>query len=371
MEITAAVVNQIGGPFSVETVTLDDPAAGEIVVEVAGVGLCHTDLAARDGHLPFPLPGVFGHEASGVVVDIGPAVTKVSKGDKVALTFNSCGQCVQCQKGEPSYCSQFMAFNFAGARPDGTSPLHLGSTSLGSEFFGQSSFATHAIAHERNVVKLPYDAPLALVGPLGCGIQTGAGAVLNSLNCQPGSSLLILGGGSVGLSAVLAAAVREVSPVIVVEPHQQRRDLATALGATHAIDPADGPLAEQVRAIIGSGVNYAIDTTGIVGVLEQAVAALAQRGVLGIIGVPSDPTAALPVNLIQSQLLGLTVTGIVEGDSVPDVFIPELLELHRTGRFPFDKLITTMPFGEINEAVAAQQGGEAVKIVLVHDGAGA
>jgi aryl-alcohol dehydrogenase len=367
MEITAAVAAKLGAPFSVETVTLDCPAADEIVVEIAGAGLCHTDLAARDGHLPFPLPGVFGHEGSGVVVDVGPDVTKVRRGDRVALTFNSCGQCVQCRMGEPSYCREFMALNFAGARRDGSSTLHLGDAPLGCEFFGQSSFATHAIAHQRNVVKVPDDAPLALVGPLGCGVQTGAGAVLNSLNCQPGSSLLVLGGGSVGLSALLAAALRELSTIVVAEPLEQRRELAIALGATHVIDPADGPLADQVRAIIGSGVDYAIDTTGVVGVLEQAMQSLAQRGTLGIIGVPADPAAALPVNLIQAQLLGVTITGIVEGDSVPDVFIPQLIDLHRAGRFPFDKLITTMPFADINEAVAAQHRGDAVKIVLVHD----
>ncbi|TDO46871.1 aryl-alcohol dehydrogenase [Kribbella sp. VKM Ac-2527] len=367
MEITAAVARELGGSFSLEQVTLDDPRAGEVLVEIAGVGLCHTDLAAKDGHLPFPLPGVFGHEGSGVVVAIGPGVSKVAQGDKVALTFNSCGECVQCVRGEPSYCQSFMPLNFAGVRPDGSSTLRSGDTVLGSEFFGQSSFATHAIAHERNVVKLPADAPLSMVGPLGCGVQTGAGAVLNSLDCSPGSSLLVLGGGSVGLSAVLAAGVRELGTVIVVEPLVQRRELALALGATHAIDPADGPVSEQVRAIIGRGVDYVIDTTGVVGVLEQAMLSLAQRGTVGIIGVPSDPAAALPVNLIQAQMLGATITGIVEGDSVPDVFIPQLLELHRAGRFPFDKLITTMPFARINEAVAAQHRGDAVKIVLVHD----
>jgi aryl-alcohol dehydrogenase len=367
MEITAAVAKELGGAFSLEQVTLDEPAAGEVLVQIAGVGLCHTDLAAKDGHLPFPLPGVFGHEGSGVVVDVGPGVVKIARGDKVALTFNSCGECVQCVRGEPSYCQSFMPLNFAGVRPDGSSTLRSGETVLGGEFFGQSSFATHAIAHERNVVRVPDDAPLSLVGPLGCGVQTGAGAVLNSLDCEPGSSLLVLGGGSVGLSAVLAAVVRELETIIVVEPLLQRRELATALGATHAIDPADGPLADQVRTILPGGADYVIDTTGVVSVLEQAIQALAQRGTLGIIGVPSDPTAALPVGLIQAQMLGATITGIVEGDSVPDEFIPHLLELHRAGRFPFDKLITTMPFDRINEAVAAQRRGDAVKIVLVHD----
>jgi aryl-alcohol dehydrogenase len=367
MDITAAVATEIGGPFTLSTVTLDPPRADEILVRIAGVGLCHTDLAAKDGHLPFPIPGVFGHEGSGEVVEIGSAITKVKPGDKVALSFDSCGRCDQCRAGEPSYCHEFMAVNFGGARPDGTTALHGDGQDIGSGFFGQSSFATHALAHERNVVKVPDDAPLAVLGPLGCGVQTGAGAVLNSLNCPPGSSLLVLGGGSVGLSSVLAAVVRELGEIIVVEPHAGRRDLALALGATHALDPADGPLSEQVRGLLPDGVDHAIDTTGVVAVLEQAMLSLAHRGKLGIIGVPADPNAALPVNLIQAQVLGVTITGIVEGDSDPDVFIPQLLELHRAGRFPFDKLITTRPFSEINEAVAAQRNGEAVKIVLVHD----
>ncbi|MFD0311012.1 NAD(P)-dependent alcohol dehydrogenase [Streptomyces sp. NPDC127119] len=367
METTAAVAREIGGPFSLESVTLADPAADEIVVEIAGVGLCHTDLAAKDGHLPFPLPGVLGHEGSGVVVAVGDGVTKVVPGDKVVLSFNSCGRCAQCRAGEPAYCVRFMALNFAGARTDGSNTLHLGDIALGSEFFGQSSFARHAIAHERNVVKVADDLPLSLLGPLGCGVQTGAGAVMNSLDCKRGSTLLVLGGGSVGLSAVMAAAVRELATVIVVEPHAQRRDLALSLGATHAVDPAVGPLAEQVRAILPDGVDHAIDTTGIVPVLEQAMLSLANRGRLGIIGVPADPSAALPLNLIQAQVIGVTVLGIVEGGSDPDVFVPYLLDLYRAGRFPFDKLITTRPFSEIDEAVEAQHRGEAVKIVLVHE----
>ncbi|NKQ54042.1 NAD(P)-dependent alcohol dehydrogenase [Amycolatopsis sp. K13G38] len=365
MQITAAVAAETGGTFTLERVTLDDPGPGEVLVEIAGVGLCHTDLAAKDGHLPFPLPGVFGHEGSGVVTAVGEGVGKVRPGDKVALSFNSCGRCTQCTANEPAYCQEFMARNFAGARPDGSATLHRDGQALGSEFFGQSSFATHALAHERNVVKVPDDAPLELVGPLGCGVQTGAGAVLNSLDCRAGSTLLVLGGGSVGLSAVLAGVVRELGRIIVVEPHAARRDLALSLGATDVLDPAAGPLPEQVRAITAEGADYVIDTTGIADVLGQAMLALAHRAKVGIIGVPADPEAALALNLIQAQVLGVRVMGIVEGDSDPDVFIPELLELHRGGRFPFDKLITTMPFTRINEAVAAQHRGEAVKIVLI------
>ncbi|WP_063007672.1 NAD(P)-dependent alcohol dehydrogenase [Nocardia kruczakiae] len=364
MEIKAAVLGGVGEKFSVERVELGAPAADEVVVEIVGVGICHTDLAIRDGHLPFPLPGVVGHEGSGTVVAVGAEVSSVAVGDAVAVSFNSCGSCVQCDDGAPAYCANFMAYNFGGVRPDGSSALAQDGKTLGSNFFGQSSLATHAVAHERNVVKLPDDAPVEIVGPLGCGIQTGAGAVMNSLDVQAGSSLVVAGGGAVGLSAVLAAVVREARVIIVVEPHESRRELALDLGATHAIDPSAGPVSEQIRAIVPEGADYAIDTTAIQGVLVQLVLSLGAQGVLGMIGVPSDPEAALPVPVIPLLLQGLSVRGITEGDADPHAFIPQLLDLHREGRFPFDKLITTMPLAQINEAVEAQHRGEAVKVVL-------
>ncbi|AYN37264.1 NAD(P)-dependent alcohol dehydrogenase [Streptomyces albus] len=361
------MVEQAGGAFKLETVSLEPPAADEVLVEIAGVGLCHTDVAVAQGHLPFPLPGVLGHEGSGTVAAVGSDVRKVVVGDRVTLSFNSCGACAQCAKDSPAYCHQFMPLNFGGVRADSSSSLSRGGTALGGNFFGQSSFATHALANARNVVKVPDSAPLSLLGPLGCGVQTGAGAVLNSLDVDPGSSLIVTGAGPVGLSAVLAAVVRELSPIIVVEPVAQRRTLALSLGATHAIDPAEGPVSEQVRAIIPDGADYAVDTTALIPVLDQLLLSLSNHATLGTVGVPADPTAALPLNLIQSQVTGLTFKAIVEGDSDPDTFIPELLALHEAGRFPFDKLITTMPFSQINEAIAAQHRGDAVKVVLVHD----
>jgi aryl-alcohol dehydrogenase len=368
MDITAAVLDgPLGADFVLKDLTLDEPAAGEVVIEVAGVGVCHTDLAVQHGHLPFPFPGVVGHEGSGTVVAVGPGVTKVAIGDRVAATFNSCGSCAQCAAGSPSYCVEFMALNFSGARPDGSSTLHDGDTSVGSCFFGQSTFATHAIARERNVVKVADGMDLEIAGPLGCGVQTGAGAVMKSLACEKGTSLLVVGGGSVGLSAVLGAVVREVGTIIVVEPLAARRALALELGATHVVDPVDGPLSEQVRALVPSGVDYALDTTAMLPVLAEIIASLAQRGTLGMVGVPADPTSVLPVGLIEMQLRGLSFKGIVEGDSDPDVFIPELVGLHLAGRFPFDRLVTKMPFAKINDAVAAQARGEAVKVVLVHE----
>jgi aryl-alcohol dehydrogenase len=344
MEITAAVLEGLGQDFVLQELTLDDPAPDEVLIEIAGVGLCHTDLAVQHGHLPFPFPGVVGHEGSGTVVAVGRDVHKVTVGDRVAATFNSCGACTSCTSGNPSYCAEFMPRNFSGARPDGSSTLHQGGTAYGSYFFGQSTFGTHAIARERNVVKVADGLDLSLAGPLGCGIQTGAGAVMQSMACEKGSSLLVTGGGSVGLSGVLGAVVRELATIIVVEPVASRRTLALELGATHVIDPEDGPVAEQVRAIVPEGVNYALDTTAADQVINQVIASLAQLGTLGMVGVPSNPESVLTVGLI-----------------------PELVELHLAGRFPFDRLITTMPFAKINDAVGAQASGEAVKVVLVHE----
>jgi aryl-alcohol dehydrogenase len=364
MKIKAAVVQEVGAPFTLTDIELSEPAPDEVVVQIAGAGICHSDVAVQLGHLPFPLPGVLGHEGSGTVVQIGADVTSVAVGDQVAISFNSCATCPTCAKGQPAYCHNFLAYNFGGVRPDGSCGLSCAGTKLGANFFGQSSLATHALAHQRNVVKLPAGVPLALVGPLGCGIQTGAGAVFNSLDVQPESTVVVAGAGGVGLSAVLAALVREACSIIAVDLHESRRKLAVELGATHAIDPADGPLCEQIKDINPAGADYAIDTTAVPPVTEQLLASLGVQGKLGLLGVPADPQAVFPVGLFQPPLLGLTIRGIIEGDADPQTFIPYLLDLHSQGKFPFDKLITTMPLDQINEAITAQHRGEILKAVL-------
>jgi aryl-alcohol dehydrogenase len=258
-----------------------------------------------------------------------------------------------------------MQLNYAGVRADGTTPLSHGTEPVSGLFFAQSSFATYSLALERNVVKVPTDLPAELIAPVGCGIQTGAGAVLRSLDCQPGSALLVAGAGSVGLAAVMAAGVRKCATIIVVEPHASRRTLALELGATHALDPAAGPVAEQVRALVPAGVDYAIDTSGVPAVIDGLIKSMTFHGKLGLIGVPADPTATLPLSIMETLVLGITVVGIIEGDSVPEEFIPELLELYRAGQFPIDKLVTTFPFSKINDAIAAQHRGEVLKPVLI------
>ena len=365
MKITAAVARTPGADFTLETVELDEPRADEIRVRIHAVGLCHTDLVARDGAMPFALPAVLGHEGAGVVEAVGADVTKVATGDRVAITFRSCGACARCKSGDPAYCHSMPAMNYIGMRLDGSKSIHQDGADLASNFFGQSSLATHALTYERNVIKLPADMPFEVAGPMGCGIQTGAGGIMKALACEAGSSLLILGGGAVGLSAVMGAKIQGCGTVIVVEPHAVRRSLALELGATHVIDPVAEPdLAAAVRAIVAIGVDYGFDTTGRPDTLTATMACLGPKGVFGIVGIPPAGTP-MPGDLGTVLTFGQTVRGIIEGDSDPDVFLPELMTHWREGRLPLERLIKTFPLAQINEAVVAQHHGDCVKVVLL------
>ncbi|MBI1239002.1 MAG: alcohol dehydrogenase catalytic domain-containing protein [Alphaproteobacteria bacterium] len=368
MDITVAVAREGQADFSIERATLDDPRADEILVKLVAVGLCHTDIVAQTGAIA-PLPAVLGHEGSGIVEKVGSAVKKVKPGDRVGITFRSCGTCDWCQRGEAPYCLTMPLLNYAGMRPDGTKAIRTAREPLSSNFFGQSSFATYCLAYERNCVKVPDGVPLELVGPLGCGVQTGAGGIMRSLACRKGSSLLILGGGAVGLSAVMGAKVQGCGTIIVVEPHAARRALAMELGATHTIDPSASPdLPAAVKAIAPVGVDYAFDTTGIPPLQEATMTCLAPHATFGIVGI-APPGTKFPGDLMTAMTFGHSIKGIIEGDSDPDVFIPQMMALYRKGQFPFDKLITTYPFTEINRAIAEQHAGQCVKVVLVMDGA--
>ncbi|MBY8825611.1 NAD(P)-dependent alcohol dehydrogenase [Sphingomonas colocasiae] len=366
MKSIAAIAREAHRDFTIETVDIDQPRPGEVLVRIAGVGLCHTDLVARDQFIPIPLPAILGHEGAGIVEAVGDGVTKVRAGDAVILGFASCGRCPRCEEDLPSYCREFPALNYSGARGDGTTGVMLDGEQVSANFFGQSSFAGHALTHERNVVRIDADdVPLELLGPLGCGFQTGAGGVMRSLACPAGSSIAIFGGGPVGLAAVMGAVIRNCATIILVEPFAKRRDLAASLGATHVIDPAAGDVAAAIRAISPDGVEFAFETSGRESVVETALGVLTSHGLLGLVGVPPRPESSLSVNLASLITFGHRIHGIVEGDSDLDTFIPELVALYRSGRFPFDRLIETFPLDRINDAVAAQLRGDCVKAVLI------
>jgi len=364
IEIEAAVVHEESGAFEIEDVTLEEPRADEVLVRVVGAGVCHTDLIVRDQLYPTPLPAVLGHEGAGVVERVGSNVSRVEPGDRVVMSFDYDGTCPSCRDGHPAYCASFFEHNFGGARPsDESSPISQNDARVSGRFFGQSSFATHAIATERNVVPVEDDVPLAMLGPLGCGIQTGAGGVINSLDPQAGSSIAIFGAGSVGLSAVMAADVKGCTDVISVDLKENRLEKASELGATRTLNPDEvDDVVETLQADYG-GVDYALETTGVPAVAKQATDALTQRGTVGVIGAPElGAEASYDVN--DLILNGRNITGIVEGDSDPQQFIPDLIELYRQGKFPFDELITYYDFEDIEQAVADSESGETIKPVL-------
>lgn len=366
LKAIAAIAQAPGSNFVVREVDIEAPRAGEVLVEIKGVGLCHTDLIFRDQFVPMPLPAVLGHEGAGIVLAVGQGVTRVSPGDTVIVGFSSCGHCSRCDAGLPSYCREFPVLNYAGARPDGSTALACDGKRVSSHFFGQSSFASLAIAPERNVVKVDAEGlDLRILGPLACGFQTGAGSVLRSLDCPRGSSLAIFGGGPVGLAAVMAAKHRGCDRIVLIEPFAQRRALALELGATDAIDPARGDVAVQLRGIEPDGFEYILESSGNEGAMAAALGSLASHGMLGLVGVPRSAEVTLPVNVAGLITYGHRIIGIVEGDSDLDRFIPELVALHRAGAFPIERLITCFPLAAINEAVAAQAKGDCVKAVLL------
>jgi aryl-alcohol dehydrogenase len=362
--ITTAVVREQGGDFLIESGTIGEPGPREVLVRVVATGVCHTDMIIRDQYYPSPLPAVLGHEGSGVVEAVGADVRSIAPGDHVVMTFMSCGFCAPCEEGHPAHCANFFGLNFGGGRADGsTATCDAHGHVLHDHFFGQSSFGTLAIAHERNVVKVSKDAPLELLGPLGCGIQTGAGAVLVALKVTAGTSFVAFGSGAVGLSAVMAARVAGATTIIAVDVTPSRLALAKELGATHVVNSREVDAVAAIREITGGGANFTLESSGRPEVLRQAIDALAIRGTCGIVGAPKLGTeASFDVN--DALLAGKRILGIVEGDTVPQVFIPQLIELYLQGRFPFDKLVGFYPFADINQAIADSESGKTIKPIL-------
>lgn len=364
MRITAAVTESKGAPFALQDVELGALRPDEVLVEVAAAGICHTDLICRDQWYPVPLPAVLGHEGAGVVQSVGSAVTRVAAGDRVAMSFDSCGSCPICLTGRPSYCHSFFEHNFASARPaDGSSALSRDGVPIHAHFFGQSSFASHAVANERNLVKLDNEIPLEIVAPFGCGIQTGAGAVLNTLRAPAGSTLAVFGTGAVGLSAVLAGVIAGCTTIIGVDVNPGRLAVARELGATHTVDARDHDAVIEIRRITRTGVDFSLETTASPHVFRQAVDATGPTGVCGLIGAPAFGTE---VSLDMNSILvgGRTVRGIVEGDSVPAVFLPRLVRLWEEGRFPVERLMQQYDFDAIEQAAADAESGRVIKPVL-------
>jgi aryl-alcohol dehydrogenase len=364
MKTKAAVAFEKEQPLVITEIDIDEPRAGEVRVRLVASGVCHTDAIVRDQWYPTPLPAVLGHEGAGIVDAVGPGVTKVAAGDKVLMSFSHCGECANCATGRPGYCDGFFGANFGGRREDGSSSYSLDGQQISSHFFGQSSFAAYVNVPVNSLVKVPDSAPLEVLAPLGCGIQTGAGAVLNTLNPSAGSSIAIFGAGAVGLSGLLGAVIAGCTTIIAVDVHDSRLEFAKSLGATHTVNAAKEDVVERIKEITGGGVNFALETTGVPAVFTNMTYALSVRGHAAVVGAAALGTNA---NFDIGSLLpmGITVQFVVEGDSVPSSFIPKLVDLYERGQFPFDKLVKAYPFDKINEAFEDSAKGLTYKPVVV------
>jgi len=361
----AAVLEAPGAPFTTAEVELGEPGAGEVLVRIVATGLCHTDLGVQAGGIPLPLPGVAGHEGAGVVERTGPGVTSVAPGDKVILSFTSCGECPSCLAGHPAYCATWLPRNLVGAlRADDSATTTRDGEPIGGHFFGQSSFAQHAIVDERSLVVVAPDADLTVLAPLGCGVLTGFGSMWNVLQPEPGQSVAVYGTGAVGLSGLIAAALRSPAQLIAVDIVPERLELARSLGATHVVDASTEDVAARLSEITGgAGVNLSFDTTGNPQVAKGALASAGVGGTVLVCGAP-PPGTEIGVD-IQGILPGKVLRGVTMGDAVPQDLIPQLIELHASGKLPLERLQKRYSIDEVQQAAQDMAHGVTVKPVIV------
>lgn len=362
MRVTAAVIDSYNTPFQIESLELDEPREGEVQVRIVASGICHTDGLAQQADLPFPMPGVLGHEGSGVVEKLGVGVRNIQIGDHVIIGWPFCGECKHCEIGQPRYCAKLGALLAGGGRPDGTKSLSRNGEEIHSHFFGQSSFSTHVNSVASSLVVVDKKLPLHKLGPLACGISTGAGAVFNALRPGLGSTMVVYGTGAVGLAAIMAAKNTGAARIIGVDIVRSRLDLALKYGATDVINSAEiDPVAEIERLLEGKA-DYSLECSGIISVVRQAIDSVGMLGTCCLIG--GTPAGAEFTADHISTLWGKRIIGILGGETTSNQLIKGLLALHEQGRFPFDELIQEFELGQINEALEASYSGAVLKPVL-------
>ncbi|WP_208543697.1 zinc-binding dehydrogenase [Rathayibacter sp. VKM Ac-2804] len=367
----AAVLREFGAPLAVEDVDLADPGRGELLVEIDAAGVCHSDLHYLHGDLRCPLPVVPGHEGAGRVVALGPDLREgFAVGDRVALLWRpNCGRCRQCVAGRPIMCEYGPVQAASGGLLDGTSRLSAGGETV-HHLLGVSCFAERVVVPERSVVRVPDDVPAEIAAIAGCAVITGVGAVLNVIGACLGDAVVVIGAGGVGLSAVMGARAAGATTVVAVDVDADRLALARRLGATHVIDGSSGSsgggdAVEQLLALVPGGVPWVVEAVGRPETLASAVAMLQPGGTavavgLGRVGQRFD----IPVNdLVQKQK---RVVGSLYGSSIPQLDLPRIFELYRSGALPLDELVgERFALDEIGAAFAALEHGSVGRSIVV------
>jgi aryl-alcohol dehydrogenase len=359
---TLAAVSQTNGRLSLKPLQLGRLPADEVQLRLVASGICHTDVAMHAAGSRVPKPVVLGHEGAGIVEAVGSAVSGFAVGDPVIASYSYCGSCASCSAGQPAYCRHTASLNFGARRSDGSTAWQGEEGPVHSHFFGQSSFSTRCHCPASNLVKVPSDLPLERLAPLGCGFQTGAGTVLNTLHTHAGHTLAVIGVGAVGLAAVMAAKLVGARRIVAMDVHADRLAWAAELGATHTV-VSEGPgWVENLAACAPDGLDHVIDTSGHLETVRQVMQQMAPLGVCAWIS--SAKGADIPVNALHLMQGGRRIVGIHQGGSVARDFIPQLIAHHRAGRFPFERLLSFYPLERIEEAMADLAGGRVIKPVL-------
>jgi len=375
MKTRAAVLREMSAqrpfkdsqPLKIEEVELDAPGHDEILVRVRAAGLCHSDLSVIDGNRPRPLPMALGHEAAGEVMEVGAGVSDLQVGDHVVFSFvPSCGTCDYCLGGRAALCAPGAKANNDGVLLSGDRRLHQGDTTI-NHHLGVSGFAEHAVTSRRSAVKIPKDLPFEIAAVFGCAVLTGMGAVVHTAGLRAGQSVLVVGLGGVGLSAVLGAVAAGARQVIAADIAQDKLDLAKSMGATHVVNSKDADAVQQVKDISGGGVDIAAEFAGVGPALEFAFAATGKGGATVTAGLPHPDTrlAVSPVQMVAEERRFL---GSYLGGHVPALDIPEYIALYQAGRLPVDKLLThRMKLEDINEGFDRLADGDAIRQVILFD----
>jgi alcohol dehydrogenase len=372
MKIRAAVLNRMGAPtpyaaskpLSITEVDLDPPGRGEVLVKIAAAGLCHSDLSVIDGNRPRPLPMVLGHEAAGVVEDLGPGVDDLTVGDHVVMVFvPSCGHCVPCAEGRPALCEPGAAANGNGTLLSGARRIHCDGADV-NHHLGCSAFAEYATVARRSLVKIDRELPLDEAALFGCAVMTGVGAVINTARVQAGSSVAVIGLGGVGLAALLGAVAAGARSVMAVDLSDDKLGLARQLGATETFNAGISDAAEAIRAATNGGVEYAFEMAGSVRAMDLAYKITRRGGATVTAGLPPPThTFNIPqVNLVAEER---TVKGSYVGTCVPTRDIPRYIELYRRGRLPVDRLMSShIKLDDINLGFDLLHEGKAVRQIV-------
>ena len=373
MKIRAAVLHEMGAPapyatskpLKIETLDLDPPGEGEVLVQIKAAGLCHSDLSVIEGARPRPMPMAIGHEAAGIVKEIGSGVHSLAVGDHVVLVFvPSCGHCIPCAEGRPALCEPGAVANGSGTLLSGKRRLHEGKTDV-NHHLGVSAFADHAVVAANSCVKVDKTLSFEEAALFGCAVITGVGAVFNTAKVKAGARVAVIGLGGVGLNSLLAAVAAGARQVIAVDVRDDKLALAKQLGATHTVNATAPDAVEQIKAITSGGVDYAFEMAGSIPALELAWKITRRGGETVTAGLPhpQKTMSFAPVQLVGEER---TLKGSYLGSCVPLRDIPIYIDLYRAGKLPVDRLMSDkVKLDDINEAFDRLASGATVRQVIV------